>query len=143
MTPRIALRMATFIVVAAYLVAGPFYRQFLDGRSRYFPKWTMYSGSNLDLCEVRFHTAGAAVDRFGVLGFDPWYTAKPSFRRLGSEDEIWRQGRQICAKLGPGTDLRADVRCADRTGTGWTPGTREGQNLCGASIERSRARDLP
>jgi hypothetical protein len=139
-TPRIAARMLVFGVLAAYTVFGPFYRQVFRGKNPYFPQWVMFSGANTDVCEVRFHLAdGTAVDRYEALGIEPWYTAKKSVRRIGSVDEVWRQGRALCSKLGVGTDLRAEVRCARRTG--WSRAMDGDVNLCGRPPDRRPRQD--
>lgn len=129
MTPRIVARMLAFGVIAAYMALGPFYRQGLGNRTWLVQNWVMFSYASLDVCEVRFHlTDGTPIDRYAVLGIDPWYSAKPSIRKLGSVEDIERQARSLCAKLGPGTDLRANARCA--RATGWRPVMSGEADLC-------------
>jgi hypothetical protein len=116
--PRIVARAVAFALIAFYTLGGPFYRQVLGGRNPVLRNWVMFSGANLDVCEVRFHRAGdsEAIDRYEVLGSEPWYMAGKSVRKLASLDDVWRQGRQLCHAMTAGTDLRADARCATRAG---------------------------
>jgi hypothetical protein len=123
-------RAIAFVAIAVYFVAAPAARQVFGVRSHAFRTWVMFSGANLDVCEVRYHEAGreASIDRYEVLGHTPWYSASGNVRKIKSVDDVWRQGRQLCGRLAPGTDLRADARCATRTG--WKPVMRGDVNLC-------------
>jgi hypothetical protein len=137
-TARIAARMLVFTGIAAYMAIGPFYRQVLGGKSKYVRNWVMFSGANTDVCEVRYHLAdGTPIDRYEVLGLEPWYTARKSVRKIGSVDEVWRQGRALCSKLGRGTDLRADAKCAKRTGWNWV--MHGDLNLCERRADADKA----
>ena len=120
-----------FVAIAAYFALAPAARQVFGLRSHAFRTWVMFSGANLDVCEVRYHEAGrdAAIDRYAILGYSPWYAAGGAVRKLRSVDDVWRQGRQLCGHLAPGTDLRADARCASRSG--WKSAMTSDVNLCG------------
>lgn len=130
-TARLALRGAVALGVAAFLIGAPAARQLSGARSPYLPQWVMFVGYGLDVCAVDYWARGpegdVEVDRFEVLGLR-WVDAPRDVKRVASPAEATWLGRRLCAKMGPGTDLRMDLRCAARTG--WTVKAAREDDLC-------------
>lgn len=125
-------RLALVGVIVAFLAGSPAYRQVFGGRNPALRPWVMFSGYGTEYCQVAFHRRGAdgdeRVDRLAVLGQDAVWDAPRDVRRLKSEKEVRRQARQLCKALAPGTDLRADARCATRQG--WRSVMAREEDLC-------------
>jgi hypothetical protein len=133
MTSR-GLRLTAFLAILAFLALGPFYRHVLHGTHPALRNWVMYRGVGYGLVDARFlrraRDGGAhPIDRFTALGY-----AGPA----DAPEEVWRiVGRAglealawcLCARLGPGTDLRAHAR--EATARGWVVLAAGERNLCG------------
>ena len=130
----VALRLAAFAALVAFMFGGPFYRQVLDGRSKYFRNWVMFHGFGRDICDVeyRHHKADGSVevlDWATTLEYRSWLHAPRSVRRLKKVDDARRLGRRICTRLDPDErDLRLHARCGSRQG--WKPADDGEENLC-------------
>lgn len=126
-------RLVVMVGIVAVLCGGPFARHVLHVKSPYVRGWMMYSGFALgNYCQVAFYERTEAgderVDRLAVLGHTSLAAAPASVRRLGKTKDVESQGRQLCKKLGPGTDLRVDARCSSKKG--WTRALHREANLC-------------
>ncbi len=69
----IRLRVAAMLLIGGWMVASPFLVQVVGVKERSLRAWRMFSGLNVDVCEVqlwrRTDAGDAPVDRLGALGF--------------------------------------------------------------------------
>ena len=125
-------RAVAFLAIAAYIIAGPFYRQILHGRSEWFRPWVMYSGAGIDVCAIAWYSREAdgdrLLDRFDTLGYRAVDDAPRSLRIISNRNAGLVIAAQLCDKLGDGTDLRAEGRCSTRGG--WQTAFNRSKNLC-------------
>lgn len=49
-----SVRLIIFLLIAAFMVVGPVYRQIFDGSSKIFRSWTMFSGIGRGVVDARF-----------------------------------------------------------------------------------------
>lgn len=122
-------RLAVFVLIAAYMLAGPVAEQIFGLRTAFWRSWTMFSGIGIGLIDVSFASQNpdgtlTPIDRFRLLG------AKPDgkLRRIENADELAAVIQRLCTTLGPGADLRVAARQA--TSTGWQILRTEAQNAC-------------
>lgn len=126
-------RAAVFTAVAGFIVAGPIWKQGLHRPSDVLFQWVMFTGFGLDVCDVRFVEVAedgsrSRVDRYAVLGYDDPAAAPASVKKMKDLAAVKGVARRMCKKLPEGTDLRARVRCAARTG--WKSVSQAEENLC-------------
>lgn len=133
----VELRMAGLVVLGAYMVVTPLLVQVLGVRDRSLRAWRMFSGLNTDVCEVQLWRRTPAgdepVDRLAALGHDSRLEAPKTDNLLKDPDALRAQARKVCAALGPGTDLRADLRCGSLEG--WVQHMHRDQDLCRSKKE--------
>jgi len=128
------LRAIAFVVCAVFILLGPAYRQVLGGE-RPLPRWEMFSGTALDLYEVKLEAQVGdgprhPIDRFDVLGYDDPRQAPANVRLLTREADVQSLADRVCARLGAGAQLFMRVR--DATRRGWRV-INDGQtNMCKA-----------
>lgn len=104
-----------FLLLAAWMLGSPFYRQVLDGENPYVREWRMYGTRAVRTCEVRFEVQRDAtwepVSRWELEGYS--YQRFPSRRQrmLDTTKAAQAAGRRLCAAVdGP---LRYRRRCGD------------------------------
>ena len=131
-----SLRVAFGLAALAYLLIPPTLWQLGGVRWEPLPRWRMFTGHAVDLCEVRFTTAdGAPIDRLEALGEASARTASPNTLRLMGFSRVYGQARSIC-HLDNGIDeLHAHTRCAGRGG--WRTVTEGRADLCVATPEEA------
>ena len=115
-------RAACFVVLAAWIVAGPLHAQLLGGSAPLGFAWRMFHRRGLGVVEVRFERQGAdgrreRLSHMRALGFASPWDAPLARRRIVGEDGLRRAVAELCARLAPGTDLRVHARLA--TPGGW------------------------
>lgn len=131
----VLLRGVVFAVLAAAMLVGPIHNQILlQHYHPIFKPWRMYYGFGTDLCEVTYVQVAAdgqtrVLDRYALLGFDPWTTAPRDVRTLPDGPTIGRVGKQLCEALpARRPEVRATARCASIHG--WTPAMDRELDLC-------------
>jgi hypothetical protein len=117
------LRAVAFALATLWIVGGPFYTQILHGKPPAFA-WHMFGTRGLDMVEARFERARpdgtrASIERTRVLGYASLWDAPRAIRRIQGEAGLRQAVAELCAKLGPGTDLRVHARLAVAGGDGW------------------------
>ena len=127
------LRAVTFAAIALFVAFAPAWGQVFGGRGRLLRSWRMFADPGRGLVDARFALRLAdgsdrPVDRYAVLGLDPPRTAPSAVRRPRGRDEFYALAHELCRRLGPGADLRADARVAVRAG--WRPIGLGERNLC-------------
>jgi hypothetical protein len=131
---RRALRIGVFAALTVFMMAGPFCDQVLGIRTPLFRRWTMFSSVGIGLADLSFSVRRAdgtlsPINYYQVLGYADPLNAPRSIRRVVGVAGVHRVAARICSILGPGTDLRANVRIAERSG--WWPAISENSgNLC-------------
>jgi hypothetical protein len=53
-----------------FMFAGPFYRQLLDGRNTYLPRWVMFRNAAINLVQAEFFIEGPDEERLKIEPFD-------------------------------------------------------------------------
>ena len=125
----VRLRLAIFLGIAAFIVGGPVAEQFFGVRTPALRSWTMFSGIGLGIIDVSFAMrqpdgSFRVIDRFEVLGV----RRGGKLKRIESEEELDTVVRELCALLGPGTDLRVKARQGRRSG--WQTIRTDAKNAC-------------
>ncbi len=120
-----------------FILAGPAWVQVFGGSSGPWTRpWRMYTGVGRGLCEVQFirrvnQTAGGTRDvpvhRIQTLGFIDTPAPEKVEVLIGIE-EVKRQGRRLCKKLGRDADVRVTARCSGLTG--WEEALTPEEPLC-------------
>lgn len=129
------LRALVFVGLTLAMAAGPFLNQVLQHRySPLFKPWRMYFGFGIELCEVTYIQVSQdgqerVLDRYDLLGHQPWTAAPASVRNLPDGPTIGHVAQQLCDALpARRPDIRARARCAGVRG--WSPAMDANQNLC-------------
>lgn len=129
---RVSQRMAAMVIIGGFFVTTPFLRQVVGVKAGWMRQWRMFATFASDLCEVQYLQreggVDTPVDRLAVLGHPDPRTAPRSATLLTKNGGIERQASELCKKLGPDTDLRADARCASMDG--WQVAYTRDRNLC-------------
>lgn len=139
-TEHRALRWARaigFVLVLAWMIGPPFYRQILHGKNKHARAWVMFSGIGLGVVDARFYAqlpdgTRRELDRFEELGGKrPKSVSK---RRIRGQQAVWGIARQLCRRLGD----EADVRVVARRGTreGWVVDYDGESNICTTASPR-------
>jgi len=108
-------RRFVFLAAAAWMLLSPAYVQVLGGRAAAVRTWQMFHRRGIGICSARYYDRGQLVDRYAVLGVTR-SAAPPDLRRIRDEKRARRVARRLCAALGPGADLRLELRCGERDG---------------------------
>lgn len=53
-----------------FMVGGPLYRQLLEGKNTYIPRWIMYRNAAINLVQAEFFIEGAGGERVKLEPFD-------------------------------------------------------------------------
>jgi hypothetical protein len=109
---RRRLRPIAFWGIAAWMLLSPATVQVFGARWGAVQGWRMFHSRGGGICSARFYADGERVDRYALLG-QSRAKAPDAFRRITSEQAARAMAGQLCAKLGPGVDLRLELRCAD------------------------------
>ncbi|HYU15769.1 MAG TPA: hypothetical protein VEL05_06855 [Candidatus Acidoferrum sp.] len=125
---RRRLRWSVFLAAAAWMLLSPAYVQVLGQRSRVVRPWQMFHRRGVGICSARYDDRGRPIDRYGLLGVER-ASAPVQFRRIVDEGRARAMGRRICEALGPGADVRVQLRCGERDGLRQVLDREE--NLCG------------
>jgi hypothetical protein len=109
------LRTIAFWVAAAWILLSPAVIQVFGARTRLVQPWRMFAGRGGGICAARYFRGaeGERIDRYALFGTTR-ATAPDAFRRITNLQQGQAMARQICAKLGPGADVRLELRCADQ-----------------------------
>lgn len=129
---RLRLCAGLLLGLAGFMLLSPAHRV-LGGRSPYLRDWILYRDVGVGLVKARFTTRSAdgherPVDRFAALKLRPGPSAPRTITHISGEAGLHAVARQLCAALGPGTDLRAHARIA--TTTGWADLDHGDHNRC-------------
>ena len=124
-------RAAVFVLILAWIVGAPFYRQILGGKNKHARPWVMFSGISVGAMDAKFYEQQAdgtrrKLDRYEALGAER--PKNPRKRRLKGKHGAWGIARQLCRRLGPDADIRAVVRRA--TKDGWVLDYDGEENMC-------------
>ena len=128
---RFWLRAIAFLVVLAWIVGAPMYRQAFDGHNKHARHWIMFSGIALNAVDARFYQrlpdgTDVPLDYHEVLGMKR--PSSPRSRHIRGKHGTWGISKQLCQKLAPDADIRVDSRRA--TPKGWKVDYDMSQNLC-------------
>lgn len=128
---RLRLRAGLLLGLAAFILLSPAHRV-LGGRSPYLRDWMLYRDVGVGLVQARFAVRDAdgserPIDRFAVLKLRPGPGAR-KLTHITGEAGLHVVCHQLCAALGPGTDLRVHARIA--TITGWADLDRGEHDRC-------------
>jgi hypothetical protein len=109
------LRAIAFWIAAAWFLLSPAVIQVFGVKTRLVQPWRMFSGRGGGICSARYYRGpdGDRIDRYALLG-KTRATAPDSFRRITNLQQGQAMARTICTKLGPGADVRLELRCADQ-----------------------------
>lgn len=135
-------RSVVFAALVAWMFGGPFYVQVLEQHNRftrYIRVWSMYSARGIGFVEARFFQVmpdggRRDLDRFELLGFPEPRKAPGWLWRIPDRGTVHNIAMQLCAKLGPGADVRVIARRA--TTRGWRSEFRGTKKWCVARPSR-------
>ena len=122
-----------FVLLAAWMIGGPMYRQLFNGSSRIPRNWVMFTGYGAgEVCDVRYTLREGeletTLDRFDTLGHDDPRSAPKKVRRVENKKTALSLGRKLCRNLNEDADVRLYARCAHRQG--WRVIAQGKENLC-------------
>lgn len=121
-----------FVVVAAFVLLAPAYRQVFGERSRYLRDWELFHELGVGLVVAEFSARAAdgsltPIDRHAALGYPDRRLAPRWLRTITGEGGVVLVARKLCDRLGP-VDIRAHARIA--TMAGWIPAFAGEDDLC-------------
>lgn len=108
-------RWIVFLAAAAWMLLSPAYVQVLGGSGSKVRAWQMFHRRGVGICAARFDDRGRRVDRYALLGVER-DRAPADVRRIRDARAARALARRMCAVLGPGADLRVELRCGERDG---------------------------
>jgi hypothetical protein len=132
--PGWQLRLTLLLMIGGWIVMSPGYRQILEGRSKWFPRWVMFHGFGRNVCDVNFFQTAdggetlVSLDRFEVLDRKRTWSENKSLVRMDNKSAVQAVGRRVCKALGEEADVRATARCGSRGK--WVVKYRAKTNLC-------------
>ena len=142
--PGWILRLAVLVLLGAWIIGAPGYRQIYKGKSKLFPRWIMFHAYGREVCDVKYYSADEdgsleVLDRYEVLNRERSWSKNRSLVRLRDVRAVKSIGRQMCKSLGEDADVRASARCG---GSGkWKVKLKPDKNLCRAkSLGASKRR---
>ena len=123
------LRLAAFLVIAAFMIAGPVAEQAFGLRTPLLRSWTMFSGIGLGVIDASFairQPDGSLVplDRFAMLGA----SHDGKLKRIEDRDELASIIMRLCEAAGQGADIRVSARQGTRDG--WRVVHTDAANAC-------------
>ncbi len=137
-------RSLVFAILFLWMAVGPFYSQVLDVQNEFTPyirEWIMFSGRGIGFVEVRYFQkmpdgSEQDLDRFELLGFPDPRQAPDWLWRIPHMVRARNIAVQLCAKLGPGADVRLVARHA--TTRGWVTQLDGSREWCRSRFSRER-----
>ncbi len=117
-------RLIVFLLITAFIVTGPIYRQVFDGKNKVFRSWTMFAQRGAGEVDARFtrlldNGDEVEIDRYEVLGVvgkhfqdmprNTWRIRK----RHGGAMEV---AERLCDRLGEENKVKIYARLATRRG---------------------------
>jgi hypothetical protein len=126
---RRRVRWFVFVAAAAWMLLSPGYVQVLGGKAPMVRTWQMFHRRGIGICSAIYRDRGRRIDRYALFGLER-ASAPDGFRRIGDEPRARAMGRRICGALGPGADVRVELRCGERDGL--RPVLDREENLCAA-----------
>lgn len=128
---RFWLRAVAFLLVLAWIIGAPLYRQGFKGKNKHARPWIMFSGIALDSVDARFYQrqpdgSDTLLERYEILGMKRPST--PRSRHIRGRHGTWGIAKQLCNRLAPEADIRVDARRATRHG--WVVDYDRSKNLC-------------
>jgi hypothetical protein len=128
----IFIRSFLFLVIAAWMMWGPLYRQVLGGHSPVFRQWQMYNKKGINYYEVKYYLSREGslipIDRHEVLKVPKGRKGPKWFWRIESQEALRRINQGICDSYGGDADVRLFARQATRQG--WVPYAQGEKNVC-------------
>jgi hypothetical protein len=126
---RPTLRLLAFLVIAAFIIVGPFYEQVLGQSNPVFRSWRMYSTRGLGVIDAKFYAVAEngelrRIDRFALLDSRPGR----KFRRIRTRKALESTISRLCRVVGEGADIRVIARRGTRKG--WEEVDRGERNAC-------------
>lgn len=130
-------RLIGFVVLAAWIVGGPIYKQLLGGKTKWVRPWVMYSGNSVGVVAARFETVDKKgrrkpLDHYELLDATPPFSfdERPdkSVSMIRTKAKFQKLVDRICRKLRRRTELRAVARIGRKGG--WKPLEDGERNLC-------------
>jgi hypothetical protein len=123
------LRLAAFLVIAAFMIAGPAAEQIFGLRTAFLRSWTMFSGIGLGVIDASFairqpDASLAPLDRFAMLGAP----RNGKLKHIETRDELASIIKRLCAAAGQGADIRVSAR--QGTSDGWRVVHTDTANAC-------------
>jgi hypothetical protein len=112
---RRRLRWFLFLGAAAWMLLSPAYVQLLGQKSVVVRPWQMFHRRGVGICSARYDDRGHPIDRYRLLGVDR-ASAPAQFSRIVDESRARAMGRRICEAVGPGAEVRVELRCGERDG---------------------------
>ena len=117
-------RSLIFAMLFLWMAVGPFYRQVLEVHNdltHYVREWSMFSARGIGFVEARYFQimpdgSEQDLDRFELLGFPDPRQAPDWLWRIPHMVRARNIAVQLCAKLGPGADVRLVARRATKQG---------------------------
>ncbi len=124
------LRAMAFVLIAAWMLFGPVYRQVLGEVDVIFRKWTMFSGIGINMLDVAFYTREpggtlAILDHKSVL----LYSDDTRPERVMQLADVYNIGFRLCDVL-QGADVRVVARRATKQGWKDLPQFSGTENMC-------------
>ena len=137
MVPKV--RALFMLVVAGFMLGGPFARQVLGIHHPYVRRWVMFSGYGSDICDMRLYTVAPdgdleREDRCELLGYPGCDDLPREMWRANTFTETKGQLRQICRDYEGDRELRAVVRCGAYRG--WKDRFEGAQDICATEAIR-------
>ncbi|MCP4809817.1 MAG: hypothetical protein GY913_25365 [Proteobacteria bacterium] len=127
------LRTAFMILVAGFMLVGPFLRQVAGVHHPYVRRWVMFSGYGSDICDLRLYSVQddgslQRESRCELLGYNDCADMPKPMWRANTFTEVNGQLRQICRNHEGDVELRATARCGAYQG--WKSKYSGEQDIC-------------
>jgi len=129
----VRVRIAFMVLVAGFMVWGPFQRQALKEHHPYLRQWVMFANYGKDICDVRFYrtqdnNSYERLDRCELLGWSDCDEMFEGWWRVNTFAEVNRQVRKACEEQDDDPTLRVWARCGSPTS--WRPLYRGMKPMC-------------
>ena len=123
------LRLAAFVAIAGFMIAGPVAEQVFGVQSAFLRSWTMFSAIGVGVIDASFEirqSDGALVplDRFEMLGAP----RNGKLKWIQNQEELASVIKRLCTAAGQGADIR--VRARQATRGGWKVIHSDAENAC-------------
>ena len=129
------LRAAAFVLLLAWMLAGPIAKQVLGSKIPWLRDWAMFDPVGLGIIDARFFDARGGSLRPVLSPLLGGHNINISgYRGLVSDAEVVNASREMCASSGPDADIRVITRRATRRG--WVAGRDGSENLCAIANPR-------